>query len=455
MRKTNKIIKSGNYLIPRNIVNKKEMYELLSEFTYYNPKTDVYKSSLDITKDYIEIPRNVHKLTKIFKNVEVEDLTVFPEIDNKLILSQSFKLFKGQIPVVDNILKELKKEGAVILKALPGFGKSYILPNIVSRINTNTLIIVDRTDLVNQMVGEFTANCEFVDLAVIKGNNKQSKSVSIVTFQFLIKNKEFIEDNKDKFGLIVVDECHVIGSDVFTKVVSKFNAKLRLGLSATPTRSDYMTPLLLDVMGTKIVNGDNENSLACTIINVLMEQGLYFINDNYKKSYVEFITRKIIVDFIVKLIKKLTKSNRYGLIYLTENESQLVYTEALNKAGVSTKIINKSTPSALRESIKQELEAEELKAIVSGTITQKGVSIKRLDYIINLSSLTKEAYEQLIGRLRREHPTKNDPIFFDFHFEGILLKQGWSRSSFAEVIAKSSKDKIKTIEYKKFIKSLD
>jgi superfamily II DNA or RNA helicase len=207
-------------------------------------------------------------------------------------------------------------------------------------------------------------------------------------------------------------------------------------------------------MGTKVINGDNENNLSCTIVNVQMNDGLWFINDNYKSSYVEFITDKEIVDFVVKLVKKLTKSNRYGLIYLTENESQSTYAEALNKAGISAKVINSSTKSALRESIKQELEQEKLKVIISGTITQKGVSIKRLDYIINLSSLTKEAYEQLVGRLRRKHPTKNDPIFFDLHFEGILLKQAWSRSSIAEVVAKRSNDTIKTIGYNKFIKKL-
>lgn len=52
----------------------------------------------------------------------------------------------------------LKEHNTCILQAMPSFGKSFILPFIINKIQQPTLILVDRTDLVIQMQNEFSVN---------------------------------------------------------------------------------------------------------------------------------------------------------------------------------------------------------------------------------------------------------------------------------------------------------
>jgi superfamily II DNA or RNA helicase len=453
-----KIYKRGKYYIKKSDLSNYNTRYLLSAFTYYNHKNDTYKQSVDFGKEYVSFPRNILKLKKLFDKYEIIDQTVFPTISKKVILKSSFSLKNSQEKAMSEIFKELKnrEDGSVILKAPPGFGKSYTLPYIVSKVQTNTLIIVDRSNLADQMYKEFTHNCEDVDIVILGGTSREPSSITIVTFQFLIRNKKFMEDYKDYFGLIVVDECHVIGSDVFTKLVGVFNAKYRLGLSATPTRSDFMTGLLLDVMGTKLVSGESEDNLNVTLIATKHDAHFIYMGGmgQYKKAFGEFLIRPKVSDSVFEVMNNLKKLGRFGLLYITEVDAQENYAERLRKMGFRVGVINQKTPKQERSDYLLMMEEEKIDVIISGTILQKGISIKRLDYVINLSNLTVEAHEQLIGRLRRHHPTKKKPLFIDFLFNGKLFYKSLDRIGFAQKVAKQHNDSYVSISYDKLLKKL-
>lgn len=451
------VIKRGNYIFNASHVTVHNVRALQRAFTYINPKTQQARTAIEIKKGIITVPRSLSKLQKIFPSLTVKDETVFPKIESPFSLKNTFKLKQNQEVAMMEVLKDLKKreDTSVILKAPPGFGKSYTLPFVVNKLQTNTLIIVDRGNLAEQMKGEFLTNCAELDFVVIGGQEREVKSVTIATFQFLIRNEKFIQDHKDYFGFICVDECHTIGSEVFTKVVGKFNARYRLGLSATPTRSDYMTELLLDVMGTKLINGESDDNLNATLISI-SHPAVKFFRDitEYRKEYAEFLNRVDVFGDVAKVTKSFKKINRFGLVYITEVLAQEYYKKTLNKNGLRAKVINQKTSKEERASILLEMENEELDVIISGSILQKGISIKRLDYIINLSNLTKEAHEQLIGRLRRHHPSKPAPMFLDFQFQGNLMWKGMERGQLSKTLSKRTKDKYTTIKFKDFMAKL-
>lgn len=451
------IIKRGDYLFKASNITKNNIRVLQHAFTYINPKTEQVRVAITNKNGIISIPRSILKIKKIFPNFKIIDETSFPKIESPFSLKDTFKLRPNQLTAINEVLKDLKKreDTSVILKAPPGFGKSYTLPYLVNKLQTNTLIIVDRGGLAEQMRGEFQENCEELDYVVIGGKERTTKSITIATFQFLIRNEEFIQANKDFFGFVCVDECHTIGSEVFTKVVGKFNARYRLGLSATPTRSDFMTELLLDVMGTKIVDGKSDDNLDVTLVSVGHPVSKFFRDFSaYRKEYAEFLVRPTVFEDILKILVPFKKIGRFGLIYITEVNAQEYYQKVLTEKGIITKVINQRTSPAERATILRQLENEEIDIIVSGSILQKGISIKRLDYIINLSNLTKEAHEQLIGRLRRHHPSKPAPLFLDFHFQGNLLWKGLERGNLSKALVKRGSDKYVTIKYAGFLEKL-
>lgn len=448
-----KVTKLGEYFIPKKYITKDTLRQIHSSFMY-EMKDGEYRSSFRIENDFLVLPRNFRKMKKIFPEIEIDDKTAYPSMMKPLVLNETFNLKPNQKSAMVKVLDSLKtrEDSSVILKAPPGFGKSYTLPFVVNRVNTNTLIIVDRTGLATQMHGEFVSNCKELDLTIVSGTNREASSVTIVTFQFLIRNEEFIKRYKDFFGLVCVDECHTIGSEVFTKVVGKFNARYRLGLSATPTRSDNLTELLLDVMGQKLVNGQSDDNLNVVLLNVTHPSGKPAGNiKKYKAEYSNFIRRNSVAEPVRDIAVNFKNLNRFGLLYITEVSAQEYYARMLIQLGFRVGIINQKTPAVLRSKYIAGMEKEEIDILISGSILQKGISIKRLDYIINLSNLTKEAHEQLIGRLRRHHPTKREPLFLDFQFQGTLMWKGIERAGLSRALSTRTKDKVATISLPKLL----
>ena len=56
-----------------------------------------------------------------------------------------------------------------------------------------------------------------------------------------LRLKENEDGTFDSFGLGIIDECHHLGAEVFSKSMRKVASKYMLGLSATPKRKDGLS----------------------------------------------------------------------------------------------------------------------------------------------------------------------------------------------------------------------
>jgi superfamily II DNA or RNA helicase len=342
---------------------------------------------------------------------------------------------------VSKVLAKLSKtkENAVVLKAPPSFGKSFILPYIVQKVNQKTLIIVDRVDLVKQMYKEFESNVEEGDFHIMNAKDREIRDINITTFQFLIRNPEVVEKLSEEIGFVVVDEAHVISIGAFTSVVNRLPAKYRLGLSATPTRSDGLTEALRDVMSDNLVEGDNPMLMGVKYLMVKLPFFFSTIGQHPAKAWARFYSQKDMLEYTLKFSKAMLKVGRAVLVYTTYSAVQKKVQVYLRANGVSAEIINQSTPKEEREEILRKFQEREIDVIISGTILQKGISIHRLDTVINLANHTKESLEQLVGRLRRDHPDKKSPILLDFFPDGAAFWKALDRDGVYKKLSKTHK----------------
>lgn len=151
-------------------------------------------------------------------------------------------VFNGQLrdiqrPVVDAFLNPEPHDG--ILSLHTGGGKTVCALYIASQLRLPTLVIVHNSFLRDQWedrVKMFLPNARIGriqgDLCEIEGKDViiamlqtlSMKSIPILTFRPL--------------GLVIVDECHHIASEVFVQALPKVTSKYMLGLSATPSRKD-------------------------------------------------------------------------------------------------------------------------------------------------------------------------------------------------------------------------
>jgi superfamily II DNA or RNA helicase len=145
------------------------------------------------------------------------------------------------------------KHGGMV-KAPARSGKTVIGAYITVRLGLKTLILCHQDDLLDQFLETFKEFTDYKKAAKIagqpiiqkarKGNivNLVERDVDIIlsTYQTFITKlgKGRLDQVKNKFGLVIVDEAHLVGANLYSKVTTNINSFLRLGLTATPDRKD-------------------------------------------------------------------------------------------------------------------------------------------------------------------------------------------------------------------------
>jgi len=164
-------------------------------------------------------------------------------IPTKTNMKFTLSLKPKQQPIVDAFIKSLKPDyGGGIISVPCGYGKTVIALYIAAQLNLKTLVVVHKEFLVNQWkerIEQFIPGAE-VGRIQSKIVNTKNKDIVIGMLQS-ISMIEYKEDIFNDFGLVIYDECHHLGAEVFSKALLKTNCKYTLGLSATPNRSDGLS----------------------------------------------------------------------------------------------------------------------------------------------------------------------------------------------------------------------
>ncbi|WP_332696820.1 DEAD/DEAH box helicase [Halalkalibacter lacteus] len=114
---------------------------------------------------------------------------------------------------------------------------------LISRNETYTLIIVHRTQLVEQWKERLSTFLNIPAKEIGGGKNKPTYNIDISTIQSLNHNG-LIKPELHHYGQIIVDECHHISAVSFEKVLRAVRAKKVYGLTATPVRKDGLHPII-------------------------------------------------------------------------------------------------------------------------------------------------------------------------------------------------------------------
>jgi len=148
-----------------------------------------------------------------------------------------------------------------VLQASTGSGKTVMALAIIAARKQPTLIIVHTKELLYQWMDRIET---FLGIPKEKigqiGDGKKTlgKRITIGIVQSLYKCADQIFD---RFGHLVVDECHRVASRVFDDTVSWFDCKYFLGLSATPYRRDKLTNLIHWFIGPTLYEIDNQEMI--------------------------------------------------------------------------------------------------------------------------------------------------------------------------------------------------
>ena len=313
-----------------------------------------------------------------------------------------------QEPIVENYFKHLDKiNGGGGIIAIPcRYGKTVIGLNIACKLKLKTLIVVHKEFLLNQWkerINEFVPN---VKIGRIQGSIINTNQCEIVIGMLQsISMKDYDDDVFNDFGLVIFDECHHLGAEVFSKALLKTNFKYTLGLSATPRRDDGLTKVFEWYLGKIVfqIKKRNKEDVLVKIVKYFNEDEEYCkeeknfkgLNNSSKmiNNICSFIPR---TEIIVNEIQLLCKENRKILVLSNRvshlKDMHILLTKInINKVGY---YIGGMKEKELDESTKNDV------ILATFSMAEEGFDCKELDSVIFASPRSK--IEQAVGRILRK-----------------------------------------------------
>jgi len=133
-----------------------------------------------------------------------------------------------------------------VLCAPTAFGKTVVAAAVIAARKTNTLIIVHRTQLLDQWRNRLSAflGIDHRSIGIIGAGKRSPNSIIDVAVMQSLVRKGVVRDVVANYGQVIVDECHHVSAFSFERVMKEAKARFVLGLTATPLRRDGHHPII-------------------------------------------------------------------------------------------------------------------------------------------------------------------------------------------------------------------
>jgi len=417
-------LSSRGYGIPIDDVRLSSVRDTLT--VKQNIQFNMGNTDVPTFKVYLESSKKVY-LPKVYGLTEF-GLPDVNKIEDGIAISDDLEftgsLRENQMEPVQSFLNAAKNPliRGGILQLPPGWGKTVMAIHIAIVLKQKTLVVVHKDFLLKQWKERIE---QYVPMAKI-GLYKQNKCITD-NCDFVLASLQTIcsRDFKDpSFGLVIIDECHHMGAQVFSQAFHKMNFKYSMGLSATVTRVDGLSKVFKWFIGDVVFKAKrdkmNENSL-----NVLMKEfsdtnkayslvpTLYNGKPNFSKmlnNVCYFAPRTdMICDEICKIME--IDTDRF-VIVLSDRRKHLEHIfEGLVNRGMNSEDLGYYVGGMKSE----HLVTSESKRILLGTynMVSEGFDLPKLDTLIMASP--KSSVEQSIGRIQRKlaKDRKYTPLVLD------------------------------------------
>ena len=140
--------------------------------------------------------------------------------------------------------KTARGRGVIVLPT--GAGKTLVGLLALGWAQRDGLIMVPTLDLMQQWYALLRAAFPDQEIGLIGGGYHEPQPLTIATYDSAARH---IERLGDRFGLLIFDEVHHLPSEFYRSIAEFSLAPYRLGLTATPERSDGRDADLLELVG--------------------------------------------------------------------------------------------------------------------------------------------------------------------------------------------------------------
>ena len=363
----------------------------------------VFKTIRFIREGLVSIPIGREDL--IPSDYEIIDKRVTSPVEHE---DFKFELRPSQKQVHDEV------NDNAIINAWVSWGKTFTGLAIAAKLGQKTLVVTHTTNLRNQWEKE-VKKCFGIEPGRIgSGDFKIDAPIVIGNIQSLYRK---IDDIKQVFGTVILDEMHHVSSPTFTRIVDEMPARYKVGLTGTLERKDGRHVVFRDYFGNNVLKPPKENYLIPRID--IIKSDIRFLDGSYT-PWAERINHLAMNEEYVHSVSMIAAK------YAAEGHKVLVVSDrvAFLKACAilcGDKAVSITGDMSFEEREETMNRIKKDKNILFGTqsIFSEGISLNELSCLVLGTPINNEPLlTQLIGRVIRDKKGKQQPVVIDIHLKG-------------------------------------
>lgn len=352
----------------------------------------------------------------------------FPTID--LSPKSDFSLRENQLEAWE----ALRDTDGGILNLACGKGKTVLGWAKASHEKVPTLIVSPQRAHLDNWLAELDRFFDYSgSIGWIQGKKFEYEAdICLSTVQTLAKRAKdgkLPSDFFSRFGLAIYDECHCMAAEFFSEAADVCSGK-RIGLSATPNRTDRSEGIFFSHLG-RIFYSDVSQDLKPTVY--VIDTGVFYTTEEQKKMLdrVKQInvgrmravlaanpSRNSLIDMVIRDCRQQGRTI-YVLSHVVD------HVKDLHDKYPSSTVIHGGTKSDERL---EQLHGSDLVFATVG-VGKEAYNRRDLDTLLLVTPFAAKAhsaitFQQSVGRILREHPTKKPPVVFLFLDSNVDLCRG-------------------------------
>jgi len=397
----------------------------LGKSTY---KVEKYFKLIEESGDVILIPRGfLGRLVGFLNDSSIghsvrSDHPPFTEVTFK----SSIRLTPNQSEVVRSVLN--RDQGVIIAPA--GAGKTIIGLELIARRKLPALILVHRKQIFDQWVERIQ---EFLGIpkthiGQYSGIKKRIGDQITVGLLQSLGRKADLAEFRNRFGTIIVDECHHIPASSYRHVVAKLNSHYLYGLTATPNRKHSDEKLIYAYIGDVVAQMERVDVPAPValpgghLLEVVVRETALAVPFRFKTDLFELLAKSVCFDtarnkmIVDDIVAQASSGKRVLLLSERKEHLEILCLHLKGKCEIIV-VCGDDSPRA-RASKFQQIEGGHYQVILStGQFFGEGVDVRGITCLILAIPFSFEGkLVQHIGRLRE---TAGQRLIIDYRDKQI------------------------------------
>jgi len=314
-----------------------------------------------------------------------------------------------------------------LLCATPGFGKTVSAAALMAQLQVPTLVVVHKEFLMTQWQQRLTQFLPGIQIGICQQDTLDYHGKHVVIgMVHTLADRKFSDEFIRWPGLVITDEVHRVGAATWSVVPSKFPARWRFGITATPRRKD----------GAEKVFQLHIGRILFTAKEQRMRPKIKRVHTTFRVAPtpnmpVGKMPRTLMVTFLCASPARLALVANQTIQALQADRKVLVLSERVAHLESIERAIVSLWPSSVaklpsidyyiggRTELEREIASTARVILATSQFASEGLDIPALDTLILATPMSD--VEQAVGRILRPFDGKKPPIVVDIRDDRVPM----------------------------------